>query len=94
MPIAAHMKDNPQAFEDAIGLIRGEEFRSILRGKYANDANAAEIALLVEKMMKSIFDLLNEIKSDMAKEATVKSESGRMRELIDATKEQDQDLKE
>ena len=51
MPIAAHMNDNSQAFEASLKMIGREEFRNILRRNYANDGNAAEIAVLVEKLI-------------------------------------------
>ena len=51
MPIAAHTTDNPKEFQNQLNMIRREEFRNILRNDYKNDANAAEIVVLVEKLI-------------------------------------------
>ena len=86
MPIATHTTDNPREFERQLNKVRHEKSKKVLGADYKNDANAAEVTVLVEKLMENIYTILAEIKSEMAKENTVKSEAEAMRELMNKMK--------
>ena len=90
MPIAAHTDIDAKAFANQLNNVQNEGRKKMLQRDYEGDANAAEITVLVEKLMKDIYEKLEEIEATTAKEATVKTlaKEKTMRELINLFKAQ------